>query len=101
MYTNSNCNHVINDLISIMKDANIDVRIERRGISIGGTASKHKITMNKSTFKTAQSLCEILGPYLQTKYEGKPDNKMENGIIDIEFYGTPIFNEDGSVKFNQ
>ncbi len=97
--TNTNGKRVVNDLVQILKDAGIDAGVDKTGISFGGGVSVNKVKMNKTTVQAAEHLCNILSVYLRTKYNGAVDDKIENGIIDMEFYGFPLFHEDGSVEF--
>lgn len=97
--TNNNGKRVINDLMQILKDAGIDASIERTGMSFGRGVSIHRVKMNQTTVESAEYLCEILSVYLKTKYNGAVDNKLEDGVIDMEFHGIPLFHEDGSVEF--
>jgi len=97
--TNNNGKRVMNDLMQILKDAGIDASIEGTGISFGRGVSNHKVKMNQTTVESAQYLCKILSVYLKTTYNGSLDNKLEDGVIDMEFHGIPLFHEDGSVEF--
>lgn len=99
MDTNNNGKRVINDLIQLLQEANIKTKIERMGMSFGSGVSHHEVKMNQATVESAEYLCNILSSYFKTKYDGTVDNKLEVGIIDIEFHGIPLFQEDGSVEF--
>jgi len=97
--TNNNGKRVINDLLELLKEARIEANIERTGMSFGRGVSHHRVKMNKATVESAEYLCNILSAYLKTKYNGTVDEKLDDGVIDIELYGTPLFHEDGTVEF--
>jgi len=97
--TNNNGKRFINDLLELLKEASIEANIERSGTSFGRGVSHNRIKMNKSTVESAEYLCNILSAYLKTKYNGTVDEKLEDGVIDIELYGIPLFHEDGTVEF--
>jgi hypothetical protein len=97
--TNNNGKRVIGDLLELFKTVGIDASVARTGMSFGKGVSLYKVKINQATVEAAEYLCNILAGYLKTKYSVKIDSKLEDGVIDIEFNGIPLFHEDGSVEF--
>jgi hypothetical protein len=98
--SNNNGKKVIDDLVKLFEESGIEASIERTGISFGRGVSHHRMKVNQSSIESADHLCGILSRYIKiAKYNGVVDNKLEDGVIDMEINGIPLFHEDGTVEF--
>jgi len=95
----NNGKRMLNDFIGLLKGANINAKIDKIGVSFGRGVQRTRMVMNKNTLPAAEQLAKGLSPYLKTKYDGKEDERLNDGIINIDIHGTPLFHQNGPIEF--
>lgn len=95
----NNGKRIASDLLNIFNQAGINSKIDKTGMSFGKSASSPRIKMNDSSKTIAEQLANALHPYLRVQFQGKIDNKLDDGTVCIEIHGIPLFHKNGSVEF--
>jgi hypothetical protein len=66
----------------------------------GGVLPPAEMRFHPEDVDLAEDLAKSINGFVNVRFQGKKDNKLERGTVLICFYGNPLFSKDGSVILN-
>lgn len=95
--SNRNRDYVAKDLASLFGDAGFEVKTTTPIITnLNGEVF---ITLNPADLKVANQLFQVIGKFINIKFQGLEDRTLPRGTFKIHVSGDPLFSTDGVVSF--
>ena len=96
---NKNRELILAELIEILVAAGFQAERKPGHFTISGVSQDITIIFNPEVLDFVQELTSALGPFLNTPFFGKKNNKISKEIVKISIDGTPQFFPNGTVVF--
>lgn len=94
---NRNRDYVAKDLASLFGDAGFEVKATTPIITnLNGEVF---ITLNPADLKVANQLFQVIGKFINIKFQGREDRTLPRGTFKIHVAGDPLFSTEGIVSF--